>query len=510
MVAAVIWLFSANVQHYYFLSDDAFISFRYANHLVQGQGLVWNPGERVEGYTNFLWVLLMAASLALGVEPEIASNALGIASGVALLAALLLFSAQTRGWRDPFIWVAPLVLATSRSFTAWCTGGLETMFFSLLVFLGNLAFLRERERNSAWPFGSSILFSVAALTRPEGAIFAFAVGLLFAIEIGLRRRYLRAGAIWVLPFVVIVGSHLLWRHAYYGFWLPNTFYAKVPGAWWDQGARYLALFHEDYRIACFLPLLLPALLRGRRFASTAFSTTTGVYLIYVCYVGGDRFEFRFLVPVLPYFYWLLGESLYRLARLAGDAWPGRAGAYALTAAAVAGLLIATHVGSRRPESVYLRHGVTSVQAVEHYATWRAGEGKILRSMIDEGLLPPDLVLAVTGAGAVPYYTDWPTIDSHGLNDAEIARLPLLERSVIAHERTAPYDYLVARKVAIFDILNRIVHLSDLARQQRPVVEYDGRRVPLKVVRVKGHYLIFATTLADHQLDRSLPGLEILH
>ena len=45
---------------YYFpyIVDDTFISLRYARNLIDGNGLVYNPGQRVEGYSNFLWVVL--------------------------------------------------------------------------------------------------------------------------------------------------------------------------------------------------------------------------------------------------------------------------------------------------------------------------------------------------------------------------------------------------------------------------------------------------------------------
>ena len=68
--ACVVVAFFANAHRYRFLSDDAFISFRYSRHWVEGLGLVWNPGEAVEGYTNFLWVVIVAAGLRLGVLPE--------------------------------------------------------------------------------------------------------------------------------------------------------------------------------------------------------------------------------------------------------------------------------------------------------------------------------------------------------------------------------------------------------------------------------------------------------
>ena len=89
-IAAVILLaFVHNASQYHFLGDDAFISFRYAQNLVEGHGLVWNPGEAVEGYTNFLWVLLMATGIVGGIEPERLSVALGIASGLGVLSLVL-------------------------------------------------------------------------------------------------------------------------------------------------------------------------------------------------------------------------------------------------------------------------------------------------------------------------------------------------------------------------------------------------------------------------------------
>ena len=177
----------------------------------------------------------------------------------------------------------------------------------------------------------------------------------------------------------------------------------------------------------------------------------------------------------------------------------------------AALLIATHLGSVRPEARLSRHGINSIQAIEQYATRRAAEGRFLRSLIDEGLVAPDLVICVGGAGAVPYYTDWPTVDRRGLNDVFIARLPVVRRGRVGHERDAPHEYLVEREVAIFDVLNRIVHHSDDVRSRRPTVVREGHVLPLKAVKVRDHYLVFATTLSDDALEgRFAPGLEILH
>ena len=84
MLGTLLLLFLWNSLYYApYVVDDAFISFRYARNLVEGHGLVYNPGEHVEGYSNFLWVLLEAALLASGAPILTGVKVLGVASGVA-------------------------------------------------------------------------------------------------------------------------------------------------------------------------------------------------------------------------------------------------------------------------------------------------------------------------------------------------------------------------------------------------------------------------------------------
>jgi hypothetical protein len=507
LLLVLLALFAFNVRHWLFLGDDCFISFRYADHLVRGEGLVWNPGERVEGYTNFLWVLLMAGSLAAGIAPESSSVVIGIASGAGLLAALLVFSAGRWGWDSPFLWVAPFALALSRSFAAWCSGGLETMFFTLVGFGGVLALLRERESKTSCPVVSSLLFAAATLTRPDGGVLALVAGLFHLGEILLRRRSLRSGICWLIPYVVVVGAHLLWRHAYYDAWLPNSFYAKVPGAWWEQGWRYLSLFAEDYRIAWFLPLGALAVLQRRRFPHLLFAALISAWLVYVLYVGGDRFEFRFLVVVFPYLYWLIADGLRSVAAAGHRGPPGRNLSIAMAAVVTAGLLLATHVGSARPESRGQRQGIAGIEFIRDYAARRAESGKFLRGWIEDGRLPDDVVLCVGGAGALPYYTRWPTIDRLGINDRTVARLPIRRRGVIAHERQAPYDYLLRRKVVILDVFNQILFEKNILAGRLRSGRYDGAEIPLRGFRLGERYLIFGTLVSDAELRRSFGELE---
>jgi arabinofuranosyltransferase len=496
LCALTLILFIWNTNHYAFLGDDAFISFRYARNLVEGQGLVWNPGEPVEGYTNFLWVLLMALGMRLGIVPEMLANIMGVASGAVVLMLLLKLSAKRVGRLHPLIWLAPLLLATSRTFTAWCTGGLATMFFTMLVLWALIQFKEEREKRASLPMASALVFALAVLTRPEGYIFAGTAGAFFLGDLFRGKRTPKAFLAWVLPLAVIAVSHLVWRRAYYGYWLPNSFYAKVSGFWGEQAYHYLSMFQRDYKVFFFAPLaLLPVVVR-KRFIYTLFTAAIVVYVAYVVYVGGDRFEFRFLVPVLPLFYWLMAEGVGIVA----SAGRGRGAASRLAPAVAVALSVAlwgtTYLGSRRPEASVTRYDIASLEEIKAYAERRAAEGRFLRVLIDRGLLPDDLRLCVTGAGAVPYYTGLPTVDLYGMNDTRIAHQDVAERGVIAHEKRGSSAYMRERGVELYDRLNKLVAEVPVRNETCP----DNRGY-WKSIRVGRYYLNFVTFLPEPEYQK---------
>jgi hypothetical protein len=490
---AALIAFVVGVKLHAFRGDDCFISFRYARHLADGLGPVWNPGERVEGYTNFSWVVLMALGMRLGLEPELWSSVLGIASGVLLLARVLTFSARAGSPRDPWAWFTVLVLCLSGSFTAWCTGGLETMFFALLVFLGYAA-LADRPTQ---PRAAALALAAAALTRPEGLLFAGIASAVMLLDLLRERDRRRSGLGALLLLWGLVAIHLLWRRSYYGYWVPNTFYAKVPGPSWAGGLEYSLRFHEQYRLGWFLPLALLALWGERRRAALLAFAFLGPYLGYVVAVGGDQFEFRFVVHVLPWLYWLPVEgarTLWEGARLPVP----RAARMFLAAASVVLLILTTQQG-------FGRHGRehSPTEGIDYYASYRSEEGRFLRRLIESGQLPRDVPIAVTGAGAVPYYTGWTTIDILGLNDEYVAHLPLTRRGRLGHERRAPYEYLVQRGVVLVDVYNQLLH--DELPPRRPYPEHMLR---LKYVPLESRFLVFGTFASDEDLARALPGLEI--
>jgi hypothetical protein len=96
--AAFLWSFSI---------DDAGISFRYAAHLAEGGGFVWNvDGPRVEGYSNFLWVLILAAGRWVGFNIEIFAKILGFILGIFNLTLLAVICKKL--WFPKAFWWLPV------------------------------------------------------------------------------------------------------------------------------------------------------------------------------------------------------------------------------------------------------------------------------------------------------------------------------------------------------------------------------------------------------------------
>ncbi|MBX3464663.1 MAG: hypothetical protein KF830_15955 [Planctomycetes bacterium] len=325
-----------------FLCDDAFITFRYVANARDGHGLVWNPPpfQPVEGYTGFLWALLLwAVWSAFGVEPPAAANVLSVALGVGLFLACAGAALRLRG-RDgtplhPAVGLLALaVLGGNRTFLQWLTGGLETALFNL-AFVGwvLLAFRAPERRGRTWLLLWAAAAAAAALTRPDGLLLV-AVTTATALALAARRRLAWADLAPGLAPLATVLAHVLWRRGFYGEWLPNTYYAKVTTPWPEAGWRYLYCFAFEHG-AWLWPLvalaaLAAAFARGERIRALgrlvadhlpATAATAALWFhvgYYVLRVGGDHFEYRVLSHTIP-----LGTLAVAAlaARIHRGAWP---------------------------------------------------------------------------------------------------------------------------------------------------------------------------------------------
>lgn len=306
---------------FWFLTDDAFIAFRYISNGHFGYGYVWNapPFRPVEGYTSFLWVVLLDVVWRItGVEPPAAANniALLFAYLTLLLGGLMVLqlklSERLQKYRLLFLALVFAGVVTNRTFLAWTSSGLETAMFNFFLTLWIYCSLFMENTGRRWMFWLSLTTALLCLTRPDGLLFAMATVVVLSKAFWEQRTTISSPAVFsklalgATP-LLIVPVHVLWRHAFYGSWLPNTYYAKaIPGRWWyESGFRYLACFVLEYALWVWLLLVLAALLLGlRRIKSLrelvklpttnvlVILTVLGHVLYYTIIIGGDHFEYR--------------------------------------------------------------------------------------------------------------------------------------------------------------------------------------------------------------------------
>jgi arabinofuranosyltransferase len=410
-----------------FVNDDAYISFRYARNLVEHGQLVFNPGERVEGFTNFLWTMLMAGGIKLGLSPVVTSRFFGIAFGVGTMAVAVRLSLRLD--RDkPSRWhlVAPLGLAATGAFACWCTGGLETQMFTFLAFLGFERVMREVDEARGWQSG--VWFALAAMTRPEGLLL-FGVAGLYRLLTKVARDWQlaprRHELMWLGAFLVLFLPYFGWRWSYYGWPFPNTFYVQASGGpeTWQLGVYYLRRFAEDYGAFFFIPLaLLGWPMRGDRRRRSLALLTALVWIVFAAYtisVGGDFMGlYRFVLPVVPLGAVALQEGLRTLSiRL--TPFVGR------PALAVAGLVLA---GGYLAGSAKVSQAAATIDGAENGIDTPAFLKRYAVERIPVGIwfgqhARPDDLMTVGGAGVIPYYSRIPSYDVFGLVDATIAHDP---------------------------------------------------------------------------------------
>ena len=303
-----------------FLCDDAFIHFRYAVMAHAGHGLVWNPApfQPVEG-GGFLWILALWSIWSwFGVEPVHSANPFLIGCG--LVQVLIVAAAANRlcgrdGARLPAVvgLCALAAIVGNRTFLQWMSSGLDTAMFNVFLLGWVLHAFRARERRDAtWLAAWAGFAALGGLVRPDGYPLVAATVGTAALSV-LRRRRAPLPTLAALSPLLLVVAHVLWRRAYYGEWLPNTYFAKVVGAWPEAGWRYFACFALENGAWLWLPivglwLVCECRRAGRQVFLAAWDhvpavAATAVALFnagyYLLVVGGDHFEYRVLAHLVP-------------------------------------------------------------------------------------------------------------------------------------------------------------------------------------------------------------------
>lgn len=455
---------------YNFVTDDAYISFVYSRNFAEHGELAFNLGDPVEGYTNFLWTVLLGVLMLAGIPPELSSRVLGTACALATLVLVTRMTARAlappadgstdgaapggrRPAPTPWAVVPALLLGSSSGFACWSSGGLETQLFTLLVTGALDAVVESVGRRRALRRAGALL-ALASMTRPEGPLVAAVLGLAWityrALDAVHRRRHPAAApppaagfpfreellaAAW---FLGLWAPWFAWRWGYYGWPFPNTYYVKAGGDWIDaqspapklasrmieNGLYYIWVWLRQTRLLYALPLVLVGLgaavaLRPRTprgVLGLAAGLLAMVYVPYTISVGGDFMGLhRFIMPLFVVAAIGVVLGLEQLARLV----PARHRA-AASIAACAALVVAfaatqiqltrAQLASRAPD-----HGIDTPGFLIVYTEDRAKIGRAMAPCFRE-----DDFSIVGGAGAQPYHARMRAIDVFGLVSTRIA------------------------------------------------------------------------------------------
>jgi arabinofuranosyltransferase len=395
-------------------ADDAFISFRYVDNWVRGHGLVFNPGERVMGYSNFLWVVLLYPFALVGIPVHVAARILGTALAWGTLARVYFFARDEFAGRVPAI-AAVLALASSGSFALWMFGGLECHLLAFLLVIGVTGALQitgETPRSRFVWLG--VVFGLASISHPEPILYVAPT----AAWLWLRKR--DAGRfVDVAIFASVATSFLmamsLSAWLYYGDPLPNTYYAKalpLDQALFDRGVRMTRKLIEDYRwVPVGVIVLWFVAVRGstvaRGWLPLGLIATFGLFFLGI---GGDMLQYhRMWVPMLPMFALLLAEAIAYIRRPAIGA--------AIVVAIVA-LTLPNSLTGRSIES--LRKGDAFIDGAHRVAERLAQ-------------LPDETLIAANNIGVIGYEGRIRLLDMMGLTNAHIARAPGKKVGIAGHE-----------------------------------------------------------------------------
>jgi len=440
--------FVVHGERYFTLLDDAMVSMRYARNLAQGHGLVWNTGRApVEGFTNLGWMLFMAFLHLFPLPAAKISLAVMLASAGLLLANLWVVFEICRTLL-PGSRYAPLLAAAITAFyfplVYWSLRGMEVGALTLLVDLALLLALRlgdppQKHLN----FLIGLVFVLTILIRLDAIIPMFLISLFLL----LRYQFNLRAAGWPLLALVAATLAILWfQHAYFGDFLPNTYYQKVGGfsAW--ERIRNGILVLNEHAARDFLMLALIALggmiaykdLRGRQGLLLA-----GLFVAQIAYsvwVGGDYAEVevdaanRFITQGMPALIILFSLAVERIAADVMAARRPKAAQKLSTSSAI---------------SLCIALGALLIISGEPWIKWTIGNAPLLRAdfrRVRLGLFlaentSPAVTIAVHAAGQIPYFSGRQTIDLLGLNDPIVAKGPASGPFYPGHDKWN-YEYSI--------------------------------------------------------------------
>ena len=446
VLVLVLCVFAIHARSLNFTQDDAFIIYRYAKNFANGNGFVFNVGERVEGYTSFSWTFLMAQVIRMGLDPITVSKILGFLSSLGSIL-LLFFISNLISKKRFFLFntLACIMIVGNGSFAMWTMSGMETALFIFLVLCGVYCYLFEHYRER-YGLLTPVVFVLASLTRPEGM---FLFGLTFAHRLAYslvtKRFQLRSHLQWLGLYGILLLPFFLWRLSYYGYPFPNTFYAKTGFSlvYIEMGFEYTVTFLRQYAVwgLAFVVPFLVLFFRRERFWFGYCVLLILALMMYVTLIGGDvLLENRFYIPVFFLMYLIVQETLYDVYLLFQR--KNYLKNVIVQSAVVTCIVVFAVLYSLWTYS-YPRGSILASKKLMEEVVSKFS--RIAKWINEQGTQQASL--ATTGVGAVSYYSNIQVIDMYGMTDDYIAHNPEGIEGLTSTTKEQNYNisYIMSRK-----------------------------------------------------------------
>jgi arabinofuranosyltransferase len=386
--------------------DDLYIYFRYVSNFLNGKGIVYNAGEYVEGFSSFLWFMVLSGLGLLRLNPETTSKSASLFFAFSSL--YLLYGISKK--MIPGVWNLLPVMFTALSlpFVLWSVSGFEVSLYSFLLLLGFHTVIRMSRRKM---IPAVFVFFLVSIARPEGFLLSAVLIFWAYFYTEEKRKYFHV----ILPgYVILFSVFFMFRYYYFGEILPNTYYAKLGYGLFGyneiriyrHGIFYILKFflHNLHFAVLLIVLISQAKIWFREKSVVFILSIIIVQFAFVIYAGGDWMaQYRFLVCIIPFLSLL---SAFVLKKMYEDKISGRISIKLFMITVVTFILV----------NFYFNDFESIKREKELWVSVKSICPDI------QSVVPQNSVVANGSAGIIPYFLDNVRfVDVIGLTDRFIAK-----------------------------------------------------------------------------------------